>query len=171
VVDVAELQEPAKKRAEYVVRQKKLDPDGDTWLTDGTTFVDEFNDKPVREDGLEMTLALAGGKWPQLVLTRMPGSGETAEEATKASGRLAKTLRKLKPDTHIVRFFVWPDGFDAYLAAREFVGGRGFSAGWEPVGSPEEHRIGLGKYAVGQKPPPTPPGTAPPPKPPANVID
>jgi hypothetical protein len=169
VVNMPALQEIAQRRADFVVKQKKLDPDGDGWLADGTTFLDTFNDKPVREDGFEMTLALAGGKWTQLVLKRLPGSGQTAEAAIGAAGDLARTLRRLDPDKFYVRFFVWPDGFEAYLVTRAFTGERGFVAGWEPVGSPDEHRIGLGKYPVGEKPPPDP--KKPPPKPPENLVD
>jgi chemotaxis protein histidine kinase CheA len=169
VVNIPALQEIAQRRADFIVRQKKLDADGDQWLAEGKAFLDAFNDKPVREDGFSMTLALAGGKWTQLVLERMPGSGQTAEAAIGAAGDLARTLRRLDPGKFYVRFFVWPDGFEAYLAARAFTAERGFAAGWEPVGSPDEHRIGLGKYPVGTKPPPDekPPAA----KPPENVVD
>jgi chemotaxis protein histidine kinase CheA len=169
VVNIPALQEIAQRRADFVVKQKKLDPDGDGWLTDGKTFLDTFNDKPVREDGFSMTVALAGGKWTQLVLERTAGSGQTAEAATAAAGDLARTLRRLDPGKFYVRFFVWPDGFEPYLAARAFTAERGFAAGWEPVGSPDENRIGLGKYSVGTKPPPDPKPA--PPKPPENVVD
>jgi hypothetical protein len=168
VVDIPSLQEPAKKRADYVVKRKKLDPDGDAWLTDGKTFVEEFNESPVREDGFEMTLMISGGKWPQLVLTRMPGSGQTAAEATRGTSPLARTLRRLGSDDHYVRFYVWPDGFEAYLEVRDFVAERGFAAGWEPVTGKDEHRISLGRYAIGTKPPP---GTTSTPKPVEHVLD
>lgn len=169
VVDIEAIQEKAKKRADFVVKSKKLDPDGDTWLTDGETFIDEFNKMPVKEGGFEMTLVLEGQRWPRLVLDRTKSRGESADDAVKATGEFARALRRFKPDTHIVRFYVWPDSFAEYLQVREFAGERGFAAGWEPVGSPDEHRISLGRYAVGQKPPPAPPGTKQPPA--ANVVD
>ncbi len=168
VVDIPSLQEPAKKRADYVVKRKKLDPDGDTWLGDAKTLVDEFNESPIREDGFEMTLMISGGKWPQLVLTRMPGSGQPADEAVRSTSPLARALRRLGSDDHYVRFFVWPDGFEAYLQVRDFVADRGFAAGWEPVASPDEHRISLGRYAIGKKPPPD---AKSPPKPVENLLD
>jgi len=172
VVDIEALQEKAQKRADYVVRSKKLDPDGDKWFTDGDTFVEEFNDAPVKDGGFEMTLAIDGGRWTRLVLGRSKGGGESADDAIKGTGDLARALRRLDPATHIVRFFVWPDSFEGYLKVREFTGARGFAAGWEPMGSPNEHRIALGKYAIGTKPPPAPPpppGTKPAPKP--NLVD
>ena len=171
LVDIEELQEQSQKRAAFVIKQKKLDPDGDNWLTDGAAFVEEFNKAPVRADGFEMTVP-AAERWPKLRLARKPGSGQTPEDAVRATGEFAKALRKYKPTDHYVRFFVWPDGFEAYLVARQFTGERGFAAGWEPVSGGDEHMIGLGKYAIGPKPPPTPPDA---PKPPAtkppNVID
>jgi chemotaxis protein histidine kinase CheA len=170
LVDSEALQAKAQKRADYVVRSKKLDPDNVRWILDGQTFVEEFNKAPVRDGGFTMSLKVVNNRWPQLVLER--GSGEQADDAIKGTGDLARALRRFKPDTHIVRFFVWPDTFEEYLKVREFTNQRGFAAGWEPATSPEEHAISLGKYAIGVKPPPAPPppaGTKPPPRP--NVVD
>jgi hypothetical protein len=170
LVDSAALQAKAQKRADYVVRSKKLDPDNDRWILDGRTFVEEFNKAPVRDGGFTMSLKVVNNRWLQLVLER--GSGEKADDAIKGTGDLARALRRFRPDTHIVRFFVWPDTFEEYLKVREFTNQRGFAAGWEPVTSPDEHVISLGKYAIGVKPPPAPPppaGTKPPPPP--NVVD
>jgi hypothetical protein len=173
LADVAALQEKALKRADYVVRSKRLDPDNDRWIPDGETFVAEFNKAPVREGGFTMKLAVVkNSPWPRLVLER--DRGETAADAIASTGDLARALRRFKPDSHIVRFFVWPDTFEEYLAVREYTNGRGFAAGWEPVGSPDEHVIGLGKYQIGEKPPPTPPpppGEKPKPPPPQNLVD
>ena len=173
LVDIPGLQAEAQKRAASVVRQKKLDPDGDDWLSDGKLFTKTFNESPIKSSGFELTIMIPGNR-PEIVLKRLPGSGETAENTIKASGELARALRRVKPSEYFLRFFVWPDGFTAYLQVREFVGGRGFAAGWEPVGSPDEQRIGLGKYAIGPKPPPEPPkppGPQLPPKPAPNLID
>ncbi len=177
VVDLDDLREKAIKRADYVVRARKLDPDGDKWITEGERFVEEFNKAPVKEDGFEMTL-IARGTVPYLLLTRAEKSGQAAEDAIKGNGLLARTLRRTKPDAHIVRFFVWPDSFETYLTARAFTGERGYAAGWSPTGSPDEYTISLGTYRLGEKPPPPPPppaGTpAPPPTPkppPPNVVD
>ena len=170
LVDVAALQEKALKRADYVVRSKRLDPDEDRWIADGETFVGEFNKTPVRDGGFTMSVKLVNNRWPRLTLER--DGGETADNAIKGSGDLARALRRFKPETHIVRFFVWPDAFEEYLKVREFTNERGFAAGLEPVGSPDEHMIGLGRYSFGEKPPPAPPpppGQKPPPPP--NVVD
>jgi chemotaxis protein histidine kinase CheA len=171
LVDIPELQEKAQKRADFVVRSKKLDPDGDTWLADGKTFADEFNEAPVKDAGFEMTLEIVNNRWTRLVLTRMKGRGESAEEAVKPTGEFARTLRRLKPETHVLRFFVWPDSFEEYLQVRQLAGERGYLAGWEPMTAPDEYRIGLGRYAVGEKPPPKPADPNAKPPPPPNVLD
>lgn len=172
LVDIPALQEKAQKRADFVVRSKKLDPDGDTWLQDGKTFLDEFNETPVREGGFELKLEILNDRWTRLALTRTKGGGESGTDAIKASGDYARTLRRLKPDTHVLRFFVWPDSFEEYLKIRELAGERGYAAGWEPMTSPDEYRIPLGKYAIGVKPPPQPPDPNPKPAPPPpNVLD
>lgn len=171
LVDIPSLQEKAQKRADFVVRSKKLDPDGDTWLADGKTFVDEFNKAPVKDEGFEMTVEIVSNRWTRLVLTRMKGRGEEIDEAVKPTGEFARALRRLKPDTHVVRFFVWPDSFEQYLRVRELTGERGYAAGWEPMTSPDEYRISLGRYAIGEKPPPKPADPNAKPPPPANVLD
>ena len=165
VVDIPMLQAQAQKRAAFIVKQKQLDPDGDNWLADGTVLETEFNKQPVKAGDFKMSLA-ATPQWVALVLERANGSGESADKAVRPAGELARLLKRHGPGDHYVRFFVWPDGFEAYLAARRFVAEQEFAAGWELVGSPDENRIGLGKYSIGQKP--TEPAK---PKPPQNVID
>lgn len=166
VVDMPLLQGQAQKRAAFVVKQKQLDPDGDDWLNDGAVFEAEFNKQPVRAGDFKMSMAVAG-QYPQLVLERTAGSGEMPERAVKPAGELSRLLKRYSPSDHYVRFFVWPDAFEAYLTARQFVGDEGFAAGWDLVGNADDHRIGLGKYGIGVKPPPS----KDPPKPPQNVID
>jgi hypothetical protein len=171
LVDIPALQAKAQKRADFVVRSKKLDPDGDRWIADGKTFLDEFNKSPVKEGGFEMTLAIAGDRWPKLVLTRMKGRGETVDEAVRATGEYARTLRRLGPESHVLRFFVWPDSFETYLKVRALAEERGYAAGWEPMASPDEYQIALGKYHIGKRPPPKPADPNAKPPPPKNVLD
>ena len=171
VVDGDEIQQKVLLRSKPIVERKKLDPDKDGWLTDGKPLEEEFNKDPLRVDDFKLTIVPSGDAF-QLVLTRAAGTGQEADAAVKFTGALGKTLRKLKPSTHYIRFFVWHDGFEAYLAARKFVGEKGFAAGWEPQGSPDEHRIGFYKLRIGVKPPPQPPPKDPPkPAPPQNLVD
>jgi hypothetical protein len=130
--------------------------------------VNEFNKAPVRSEAFEMTLAIAG-RWPQLILSRKPGSGQAPDRAVRAGGDVARLLRKYKPSDRVVRFFVWPDGFEAYLVARQATAESGYAAGWELVTSPAEHQVSLNKYGIGAKPPPPPADQEKPP--PANVLD
>jgi hypothetical protein len=172
IVDIDSVREKALRRAEFVIRSKKLDPDNDRWLAGGMTFIDEFNKVPVKEGAFEVSLELINDKWPRMVLGRIQGRGETADDAVKATGDFARMLRRVTPETHVLRFFVWPDAFEAYLTVREFTGERGFAAGWEPMTTPTEYSDSLTRYAVGVKPPPKPPD--PNPKKPApipNVLD
>jgi hypothetical protein len=91
----------------------------------------------------------------------------------KSTGDFARTLRRLKPETHVLRFFVWPDAFAAYLKVRELSGEQGYAAGWEPMTTPDEYRIVLGTYVLGVKPPPKSQPADPNKKPaaPPNVLD
>jgi hypothetical protein len=54
------------------------------------------------------------------------------------SARLQAWLRARSPDLDIIEFQVWPDSFEAYLAAREIVESAGFRAGWRSFESGEE---------------------------------
>ena len=173
LVDIKAIQDKAVKRADFVVRSKKLDPEGDNWILDGQKFLEEFNSRSTREGGFKLSLKMANKQAIHIVLER--SGGETAAEAIRGTGDLARALRQVNPASHFVRFFVWPDSFEEYLKVREFTNERGFSAGWEPVTSPDEHVLGMPKYLVGQKPPPPPPPPPgqkpPPPPPPPNLVD
>lgn len=128
----------------------------------------------MKAGAFEITLDRGHGGWPRMVLSRIPGRGETVDDAMKSTGDFARTLRRLKPETHVLRFFVWPDSFAAYLKVREMAGEQDYAAGWEPMTTPDEYRIVLGTYVLGVKPPPKP--QAPPvpnqkPAAPPNVLD
>lgn len=173
-VEVKALQARAQKRAAMIIAQKKLDPDGDTWLSDGKLFEEEFNKRPIRSDDFELRMTNAGNRWPKLILDPRPGAGDEAAAAVRGNGGFIRVLRLVEPEEFYLRFYVWPDSFEAYLLARQAAGQQGFAAGWVPVGSDHQYTIPLGRYAYGTKPPPSPPNSnrkPSPPKPPPNVID
>jgi hypothetical protein len=170
VIDPTAVQAQVLKRATFIIRQKKLDPDGDNWLTDGAALATEFNKEPVRADDCKVTMAVSGDAFT-LALARMPGSGQPVEQSVKPLGDLGKALRRFTPADHYVRFFVWPDGFEAYLEARAVAAEREFAAGWEPMGSPDEYRMGFYSLRVGKKPPPAAPASPASKQPAQNVVD
>ena len=173
-VEVKLLRDRAQKRAAMIVAQKKLDPDGDTWLSDGKLFEKEFNARPIRSDDFELRMTNAGNRWPRLILDPRPGAGDEAAAAVRGNGDFIRALRLVGPEEFYLRFYVWPDSYEAYLLARQAAGQRGFAAGWVPLASDHQYTIPLGRYAYGTKPPPSPPKSSKKPskpKPPPNVID
>jgi Skp family chaperone for outer membrane proteins len=111
--------------------------------------------------------------------------GETPDKVTEGTSLFRRELRKLDRDKNYVRFLVWSDSFDAYVAARAVCDEMNVMAGWEPYNADYEFRISLGmnvhwkgKPAPPPPPPPPPPDAAkpavktpPPPPPPPLPVD
>ena len=117
---------------------------------------------------------------PHLRLERKKGAGETADQIRRGNSQLPRILRVVGKENRYARFLVWPDSFEAYLAAREVVDEIGLPAGWEPHTEPDEWVVGFNirlrcKDAPPLEPPAPPkappPGETPKPPPPPLPID
>jgi len=64
------------------------------------------------------------------------GAGEQAGDLGKTGSDFAMQLQNLDPAAHYLRFYVWGDSFEVYLAARVLAEEKGFSVGWRafPIG-------------------------------------
>jgi hypothetical protein len=153
------LRESAKKRAQFLLTplQKKAGPDG---AIDCQKFVDQFNKaSSVSSEGYRARLAVENFN---LVLIYEPRgtAGETAKQVVNAGSELRRVLKRLDPQKFYIRFLVWSDSFDAYVAARAVCDELNVLAGWEPYNADFQWKIGLG-IAVNcegkPKPPPAPP--------------
>lgn len=82
-------------------------------------------------------------KTPYLVIEHIPGKGTTARQAGRSTSAYARSLAQINPRTHYARFLVWPDSYEAYLAAREECDKRGIPAGWQPFSAEAAWRISL----------------------------
>ena len=182
--DPEELRESARKRAQFLLAplQKKAGPDGEI---DCQKFVEQFNKSAaVGSAGYRARLAVENFN---LVLIYEPRgtAGETAKQVVNSNSELRRVLKRLDPQGFYVRFLVWSDSFDAYVAARTVCDELKVLAGWEPYNADFQWKIGLGiavKCAGQPKPPPAPPPAkkeptpsgppAPPPPPlPNDVVD
>ena len=81
---------------------------------------------------------------PFLVLDRLADSGDSAEEINGPDSRFRDTLAHKSSDDFYLRFRVWPDSYDAYVAARQAADEMGWQAGWEPQTRTDEWKIRLG---------------------------
>lgn len=69
----------------------------------------------------------------ELVPTSAIAPGEDLAMLARPGSRTAAALAALDPRRQYVRFFVWPDSFDAYLAARQLAEERGLRVGWQEM--------------------------------------
>jgi hypothetical protein len=160
--DPEDLRESARKRAQFLLTplQKKAGPDG---AIDCQKFVEQFNKaSAVSSDGYRARLAVENFN---LVLIYEPRgtAGETAKQVVNANSDLRRVLRRLDPQKFYVRFLVWSDSFDAYVAARAVCDDLNLLAGWEPYNADYQWKIGLG-IAVNCEGKPKPPPAKPPAK-------
>jgi len=81
---------------------------------------------------------------------RKPGkTGENAQAAVRSSSRFYQILRSVSPDTHVVRFLVYPDSFDAFRTIRGIAFQKKFRVGWELVQNGDPIRLGRGGGRIG----------------------
>jgi hypothetical protein len=179
--DPEDLRESAKKRAQFLLTplQRKAGPEGEI---DCEKFVEQFNKSSSVSSG-PYRARLAVENFSLVLIYELRGTaGETAKQAVERTSQLRRGLQRLDPQKFYVRFLVWSDSFDAYVAARSVCDEIGLLGGWEPYDADYQWKIGLGITVACQgkpKPPPTPPPAktepgppAPPPPPlPNDVVD
>jgi hypothetical protein len=66
----------------------------------------------------------------ELVPTGDVAPGDSERNLGTGRSRYEAALARLDPRRQYVRFFVWPDSFDVYLAARQLAEERGLRVGW-----------------------------------------
>lgn len=62
-----------------------------------------------------------------------PFAGETPDRVGQASSIFRQTLNRLRPREDALLFFVRPDSFECFRAARSVAWQEGFDVGWEPL--------------------------------------
>ena len=111
--------------------------------------------------------------WAYLEIVPEKDRGETVAEIRSRQSRCFRAARFAKRTDAYIRFLVWPDGFEAYLMARNVAVAHGVPAGWLPYSAPYWltvlRQISIHKL---KEPPPTPPSKQPlGPTPPPDVVD
>ena len=81
----------------------------------------------------------------QLWQPRSDTQGDAQDTVRSGKGEHADALAKrFSPQRHWIRYYVWADSFEVYLAARKLAEGRGFDVGWMPFPADFEIAIPLG---------------------------
>ena len=89
-----------------------------------------FSRIPVGSQGLRWLIEDDGREVVARLEWRRDDLGETADELTLASSDFARELRRTSPHRAFLRYLVWSDSFETYLAARRSSDESGFAAGF-----------------------------------------
>ncbi|QDU28594.1 hypothetical protein ETAA8_36970 [Anatilimnocola aggregata] len=159
-----EIRDRCKKQVELLLRQPAMKTkDG---KIDCEKLVQTFNKNArVFDANFRVQLAVVNFNL-YIVFELKPTGGESPKQATAASSNLRRGLKSLQTkhgDKFYIRFLVWNDSFDAYVAARSVCDEMGVLAGWEPytVDYTWRESLGMTVPCEGQPPPPKPDPNAP----------
>jgi len=176
--DLEELRDRARGQFDRIVQTERLDRDPEKGI-DAKVMLEHFGRRPLRNKFFDIEL-IAVGVNPHLKLTPKIPAGEPREDIIRRNSDYQKRLRELDPNKHYVRFLVWPDSFEVYLAARQVAAENKLLAGWQMISERPDYTywIAGGKYRFGPPPKPDPNAPKPPPSnkpaappPPTDEID
>lgn len=176
--NLEELRDRARTQFDRIVRTERLDRDPEKGI-DAQVLLEQFNRRRLRDKFFDIEL-IAIGVNPHLKLTPKVPVGETREAIIRRNSDYQKRLRELDPNKHYIRFLVWPDSFEVYLAARQVAEENNLLAGWQMISERSDYTywIAGGKYRFGPPPKPDPNKPKPPPSnkpaappPPVDEID
>jgi hypothetical protein len=74
---------------------------------------------------------------------RSPAAGESADQLASPRAEFRRELARIDPARAYIRYLVWDDSFDVYLAARDVSNRAGFAAGWTPMDASASYRDNL----------------------------
>lgn len=130
-----------------------------------------FEQEDIGNGFVRVKVEVAKGK-PRLVVEHREDAGDSTEEIPRRGSMYRLLLQQFDRRSQYLRFLVYTDSFDTYVAAREIADEMNVLAGWQPYGESHQFRIGLGLakdiYCKGyepQPPPKSPPTPQPPKKP------
>lgn len=80
-------------------------------------------------------------------------AGDAGDRVATPTSSFHRLIRRLNPQQQFLRFIVWADSFETYLAARAVADEVGVLAGWEAYIPDQKYRIYIGRTTA-YKPPP-----------------
>ncbi len=108
-----------------------------TSLGDSNLILSQLNNFQVKTRFYQATVSVLEYQGQPIVQTRYqpldPFAGEVPERVGQPNSIFRQTLNRLNPDKDALLFFVRPDSFDCFRAARTVAWQQGFDVGWEPL--------------------------------------
>ncbi len=164
----------AEIKAKAIIQRLGLDRDPAAGI-DPEKFTPLYEKLKDQDDFFDVEYYVQSNTWPRIRL--IPREGRGANESVLATPRSKfrrEVLSQLDISKYYGRFYVLPDSFDVYVAARRLFSDQGVLAGWEPQNADWVYTSHIdGGIRLGPPPPPPknpPDPNAPKPKP-ASVID
>jgi hypothetical protein len=102
-----------------------------------------FDSNIVGNNDLRWRMEIDGALLFAVVEWRRQEAGETLAQVVAPKSRFRQRITAIDPRSHYVRFFVWGDSFESYLAAREITEAAGLGAGWVAYDLAEKIRVNL----------------------------
>lgn len=108
-----------------------------TSLGDPLVILSQLNNFQVKTRYYQATLSTFEYGGQPILQTRYqpldPFAGENPERVGQVNSVFRQTLNQLRPQNDALLFFVRPDSFDCFRAARTVAWQEGFDVGWEPL--------------------------------------
>ncbi|QEG41017.1 hypothetical protein [Roseimaritima ulvae] len=164
----------AEVKAKAIIQRLGLDRDPKAGI-DPEKFTPLYEKLKDQDNFFDVEYYVQGKTWPRIRLTPREGRGATESMLATPRSRFRRDLlSQLDATKYYGRFYVLPDSFDVYVAARSVFSQQGILAGWEPQNEDWLYTTHItGGIRLGPPPPPPknpPDPNAPKPKP-ASVID
>lgn len=164
----------AEIKAKAIIQRGNMDRDPAAGI-DPEKFTPLYEKLTDRDDFFDVEYYVQSKTWPRIRLIPREGRGATEAMLATPRSRFRKdVLSQLDTSKYYGRFYVLPDSFDVYVAARSVFSDQGILAGWEPQNEDWVYTTHIsGGIRLGPPPPPPknpPDPNAPKPKP-ASVID
>lgn len=156
---------------EFIVQQRQLFR-GPELGVNHEILLPIVNQKPLTDEYFVSNL-IRSGIYPRISFTPRASKGIALQEVLGTRSRFSKFLDNFDRNRFYMRFFVYPDSLEVYMAARKAADKRGILAGWEPQDPEWVYTTHLGgDLLFGAKPPPPKPNPNPaPPRPAPKLID
>jgi len=97
-------------------------------------ILNHFKKEPIGDQGYRWSFVVtARALFADLIPTDNVPPGDDLAALSRPGSRTAAALEALDSRRQYVRFFVWPDSYEAYLKARRLAETRGFRVGWKEM--------------------------------------
>jgi hypothetical protein len=160
-VNIESAQDRASKWTAAYITENRLDRDKPKGVDCDKVFR-AFNRRTFRDNSFTLQLQQLND-YAYVIFQRRGTAGETAREIDDTNSDFQQAVGKLNKNQHYLRFLVWTDSYETYLAARRIANKYRLPAGWQPVGGDTEYRVRMrGNLRCGPPPPPPPKPTTPP---------